>query len=1109
MEVTGNTSARLRLRPDRIDRHSRLTAEATGILLRGERQRSDERRRVQPELLDPSEPAPREDLAGDRIELADVLVAKPQHAKRSLRGVIDHLGATQVGQIECGVELRIAQYVGNLRRSRRKLVHRFESHIVSLAETRHRPGTSQRHPVYAAPPMTEDIQCALDAFGPRSWTRPELTGYGRLPMTTYLPRPDVVALDGGWSFRYCERPEHVGPETINGSTDGWATVEVPGCWTMQGFGAPQYTNVQMPFAGPPPAVPETNPTGVYRRTVRVPAAWSGQRIVLHVAGAESVLYVHVNGEPVGMGKDSRLPHEFDVTERVVPGTDVELALTVVRWSDATYLEDQDHWYHSGLHRSVFLYATPSVYIDDLHTTADYDPETGDGALEVRVAVEALTLPPKGWKAVATIADHRVEADVYFEHANWVVNFLRFEGRGARLAFTLPGVAPWTAETPSLHNLTVTLVSDQAIEVDQVTLAIGFRRVEVRGCELLVNGRPVLIKGVNRHDHDARRGKAVTHESIETDVVLMKQHNINAIRTSHYPNDAYFYDVCDRLGMYVLDEANIEAHAYLRSLSKNPMWTSAMMERVTRVARRDKNHPAIIMWSLGNESGASAAHVAAAAWLRAWDPTRPVHYEGGLGEDLIATGEHDVAASLARERPETDVIAPMYPEVADLVDYATRFVPTRPLIMCEYIHAMGNSCGGLVDYWDAIRAHDGLQGGFVWDWVDQALVQQLPDGTERLAYGGDFGDEPNDGAFVCDGLVAADRTPHPSLLELAKVIQPVQLRAADLAHGRIQVTNEYAFVDLGWLQPTWIVHVDGIAVASGELDPLPLAPGDSAIVAIPLPELTLAAGQRSHLTLSFCTRAELPWARAGHEVACEQFELATATGASIAPDPVAPRTRSLESLEPVITLWRAPIDNETFGPGHASRWERLGVRDAGTRVHTTTHTIIDDTGGLIVTHDVEVPDDLDDIPRVGVRLRLGPGVQTIEWLGAGPQESYSDRCDGVRVGRYSTPVDEWAVPYVHPQASGNRTRVRWLRLLDGKGEPVLTIDALDDLQVSVARFTDEQIAGADHLEELPASDDCFVWIDARQRGVGSAACGPDTTAEHRIRPGTYHWSYRLR
>jgi beta-galactosidase len=713
-----------------------------------------------------------------------------------------------------------------------------------------------------------------------------------------------------------------------------------------------------------------------------------------------------------------------------------------------------------------------------------------------------------------VAGATADAPVRFEHPTHPhVNWSAFEGRGATVALTVPGVAPWSAEVPDLHDLTVTLLDAGGDVVDVVALRVGFRRVEVRGHELLVNGKPVLIKGVNRHDHDLRRGKAVTAASIEADIVLMKRHNLNAVRTSHYPNDDHLYDVCDRLGMYVVDEADIESHAYLRSLSKDPVWASAILERVMRMAQRDKDHASVIMWSLGNESGVAPAHLAAAAWLRAWDPSRPVHYESGITEDVLARIGPDLAAVLARPRAESDVIAPMYPAVEDLVAWATRSQPDRPLIMCEYAHAMGNSCGGLDRYWEAIRTHPGLQGGFVWDWVDQALVQQLDDGSERLAYGGDFGDEPNDGAFCLNGVVAADRTPHPSLLELAAVVQPVRVTAVDAGRGVLQVTNEHDFVDLSWLRPGWEVAVDGVEVAGGALEPLDVAPGGSTTVQVPVPALALAAGSVAHLTVTFRTVADLPWAPAGHAVARAQVEVARAAGASQAPGRRAAAARSLESLEPVLALWRAPIDNETFTTGHAARWERLGLRHASDAVALGTDVVPDGGGGVRVVHTVDVPDrlgdiPLDDIPRVGVRLRLGAGVDAVEWLGEGPHEGYRDRRSGTRVGRWTTPVDGWGVGYVHPQANGNRTGVRWLRFLDARGEPLLTIDELAGLDVTVARCTDEELADARHLEDLPRQDECYVWIDAAHRGVGSGAVGPDTAREHRVGPGPYRWSYRL-
>ena len=956
---------------------------------------------------------------------------------------------------------------------------------------------------------------ALDAFGPRSWALPEVTGVRRLPMSTYLARPEVQSLEGEWSFALHTRPEELTAADLSGPLAAWDTIEVPGCWTMQGFDRPQYTNTDMPFAGPPPRVPDANPTGVYRLTTTVPSTWRNRRIVLHVAGAESVLYVHVDGRPVGMGKDSRLPSEFDLTALVEPGQPFDLALTVVRWSDATYLEDQDHWYHAGLHRTVLLYATPLVHLADVRAVADYDPSTGTGHLRADVVVGVDGTGPTGWRARVTLRGATAEAEVRFEHpSNSLFNMAAFEGRGCSLRLTVPAVPPWSAEDPQLHDLVVTLLDADGREADRITLAVGFRRVEIRGHELLVNGRTILIKGVNRHDHDMRRGKAVTADSIEADVALMKRHNLNAIRTSHYPNDVHLYDVCDRLGMYVVDEANIESHAYLRSLTRGPLWTTAMVERITRMAQRDKNHPSVILWSLGNESGVSAAHVAAAAWLRAWDPTRPVHYEGGISEDAMAAAvaghEPDLPSILSRARPESDVIAPMYPPVADLVAWATSSPPTRPLIMCEYIHAMGNSCGGLVDYWDAIRTYPGLQGGFVWDWADQALMQTMPDGIERLAYGGDFGDEPNDGPFCLNGVVAADRTPHPSLLELAKVVQPVQVAAIDPAHGVLRVTNELAFLDLSWLTLSWYVEVDGQEVAHGRLEPLSILPGQSAVVRVPVPEVALQTGQRAHLTVAFRTRSDSDWAPAGHEVAWHQLEMAHSPGPSSAPGRVAASPRPLASMDPTLALLRAPIDNETFGPRHAARWDRLGLRAegaAGVELRTEAETTAD--GALSVTHSIVLPEDLEDIPRVGVRLQLGPGVVAVEWLGLGPHECYSDRLAAARVGRWTTPVDEWGVAYVHPQANGNRAGVRWLRFLDAAGDPLVTIDHLDGLDVTVARVTDEELDVASHLEDLSRRDDCYVWIDARHRGVGSGAVGPDTAPAHRVGPGPYRWSYRLR
>lgn len=936
-------------------------------------------------------------------------------------------------------------------------------------------------------------------------------------MSTPFDRAVRIELDGSWRFVLRARPEDVTASDLVGPTDSWASIDVPSSWTMQGVGDdPRYTNIQMPFPGPPPNVPADNPTGIHRRTVTVPLEWSGRRVVLHVGAAESVLYVHVDGRPIAMGKDSRLPSDIDLTEVVVPGRPFELALTVVRWSDATYLEDQDHWHHAGIHRSVALHATSPVHIADVHTVADRDPSTGDGSLDVVAHIGSTDHLPQGWTMRVDIGGQSVFAPVSVESATDVTaNWLSFPGRLAAVSIPMPSVAPWSAESPTLHRVEVSLLDPDGCVHDSVSLQVGFRRVEIVGHELLVNGRAVLIKGVNRHDHDPRRGKAVTRDAIEAELVLMKQHNINAVRTCHYPNDPHLLDLCDRLGLYVIGEANLESHAYLRSLTKDPRWGQAILERITRMALRDKNHPSIIVWSLGNESGSAPILVAAAEWLRAWDPTRPVHYESVLGEAMFAAltdGRRPRMAEIwARAGKETDLVAPMYPSIEDLVEWADRY-GDRPLIMCEYSFGMGNSCGGLADYWRAIRGHPGLQGGFVWVWRDQALVQQLPDGTERLAYGGDFDDLPNDGAFFLDGVVDANLVPRPALFELAAVVAPVRMDALDIERGGVRITNEYDFVDLTHLIPSWTLDIDGVAVGEGTLAPLTTPPGTSTRVRLPLPAVVLAAGQRAHVTLRFALADATDWAPAGHVVASQQFLVDRRDGAASAPGPAPTGPADVATLGPRLALWRALTDNErdsAMGTPKRTPWEALGLRDAHERIELHTVAVADPDGGLAVEHVVELADEFDDLPRVGVRLDLGEGVHSVEWLGDGPHEGYSDRRSSTRVGRWTTLVDDWTTPYVVPQASGNRTGVRWLRLLDADGEPVAVIDRLDGLDVTISRWTDEEIDAATHREDLPLSNRCYVWIDARHRGVGTAALGPDVAPEHRFGAGRYRWTYRIR
>ncbi|MHB1787002.1 MAG: glycoside hydrolase family 2 TIM barrel-domain containing protein, partial [Acidimicrobiales bacterium] len=571
-------------------------------------------------------------------------------------------------------------------------------------------------------------------FGQRTWVTPELTGVNRLVMRpTLIPFPDretargakregstwYRCLNGLWRFQLYDRPEAAPLDFAEADLDdsAWDEVAVPGNWTMQGYDRPHYTNVVMPFGQRPPEVPYDNPTGLYRRRVSIPRAWRGRRVVLHVGGAESVLYVFVNGKPVGMGKDSRLPNEFDVTAYIRPGRPNMVACMVVRWSDASHVEDQDQWWMAGIHRDVFLYSTDAVHLADVAARAGLEPgEDGQlnvGTLAVRATIgfEPDRPPPAGWSVRVNLEEldgvpicGEMSAPVPHDTRPYL-----FTGHVAQVDVRLPGVVPWSAEQPHLYRVLVSLISPDGATVEVVNPQVGFRRVEVRDRQLLINGAPVYIRGVNRHDHHPRKGKAVSKEDIRADLVAMKQFNFNALRCSHYPNDPSLYDLCDELGLYVIDEANIESHAWIFSLCHDPAYLAAWMDRAIRMVQRDKNHACVIAWSLGNESGYGAVHDAMAAWIRRYDPTRPIHYEGAIMWDLFAPA------------PCTDLVCPMYPSIEAIVEWsrsgparaaASGSRADRPLIMCEYSHAMGNSNGSLADYWSAIEAHDGLQGGFV-------------------------------------------------------------------------------------------------------------------------------------------------------------------------------------------------------------------------------------------------------------------------------------------------------------------------------------------------------------------------------------------------------------
>ena len=779
-------------------------------------------------------------------------------------------------------------------------------------------------------------------------------------------------LDGTWDFALRDRPESVSDADLfdDGGDATWLPFEVPGCWTMHPDvdDHPHYTNVRMPFDLEPPEVPAANPTGVHRRTFTLPNGWRHRHTVLHVGGAESCLYVFCNGEPVGMGKDSRLPQEFDLTPHLRAGENV-LALVVVRWSDGSWLEDQDHWWMAGLHREVFLYSTAEAHLADVAVAAELDDDLSTGLLQVDVRVGGVL--EAGWRLEASLLDESgapllrqpLSADVaVFDRSDPVAETISaYLHRGTtRLRQRFDDVVPWSSENPVLHTLVLSLLSPDGAVVEVTSVRTGFRRVEVIDRELLLNGYPVLIHGVNRHDHDPDRGKAVTEVGMWDDVVLMKQHNVNAVRTAHYPNDPRFLDACDELGLWVVDEANVESHARLASLSLDPRFSAAILDRIMRTVIRDRNHPSIFAFSLGNESGDGPVFDAAAAWIRRIDPDRVVHYEGACHRAFAGTddpGDPGVA---------TDLVCPMYPSIEAIRAWAERTADSeeqRPLIMCEFSHAMGNSNGSLADYWAVIETTDGLQGGFIWDWADQGLRAVDATGAEHWAYGGHFGDEPNDATFCCNGLVWPDRTPKPALLEYAYLTAPVRFRASDLKRGRVVVVNMQDWRDVAWLGGEWDVRVDGEVVGSGTFELPELPGGFEATVEIDLLTVDVPPGAEAHLDLRCVVTEEQPWADVGHRVAWQQFDLPEAKqqraavssrpaevdrveldGATAVAGDVVVRWdaeaaalvdvrlggRSLLASPVTASLWRAPTENDgrrldaTTVQGALQGWLALGL-----------------------------------------------------------------------------------------------------------------------------------------------------------------------------------------
>jgi beta-galactosidase/evolved beta-galactosidase subunit alpha len=960
---------------------------------------------------------------------------------------------------------------------------------------------------------------------------------------------DALTLDGDWEFRHWqgEAPDD-GWQHPDADRSAFGSLALPASWSVQGYGIPIYTNVQYPFdrsAYPDVAIADEG--GDHVRTVVVPSEWNGDRVVLRIGAAESAVDVFVDGTHIGYSTDSRLPAEFDLTDLAVPGEPLTIALRVHRWSASSWLEDQDMWWMAGVHRSVVLYRRPRAHLADVGvTTASIDDH---GLAVVTVDVAASPSPDAAAGSLVAVVD------IEGQRATVTLDRPVADGRpgsvSGSVGVEVPNAPTWTAETPNLVTVRVELFetgTESGEPLDTAVVSTGIRTVSISSGRLLVNGVPVTIRGVNRHDHYPEGGRVVDEELLAEDIRLMKAHNFNAIRTAHYPHDERLYELCDRAGLYVVDEANLECHGLVRDLvserlaaqlapspTDEAQFTEQFVQRGVRMVARDRNHPSVIVWSLGNEAGWGDNHRAMAAAIRTIDTSRPIAYHP------------------AETDPVVDVLGPMYPSVGDLRAMAQRS-DERPIVMCEYSHAMGNSNGGAADYDDAVEAEPRLAGGYVWDWVDQGLPLTDDHGVTYWAYGGDFGDQPNDANFNCNGLVDADRTPHPALAHFGWVHRPVVTSLIVGDGSRLRVRNRWSFLDTGHLRARWTLSDHGTVLADGPLGIAAVGPGDDTVVTLTLPATGASEGERRLLVEWFDP--------GGHRVAHDDLALAAGRPASpgrstenagvvtatVADErttvvvgdrvvvldelgvPQSFRTGGVEWIRPGgrLGITRALTDNDRalFGPEQAA----IRLRDAGLLrteptpvgavVHHHEHGVVvvdcTSTHGTaphrLTVHvrwmfspDGEIACDVvtdaqPSVPpllRLGLELPLADAEPTLRWFGPGPLETYPDRVGGQVVGHWSHGVDGANFAYARPQETGNHTAVRWAAIVAADRALVAVGDPQFD--TALRSFADHDIRRQRHPHEVPRSPYAWWRLDAAHSGLGTGSCGPGVAERHRVHP----------
>lgn len=984
-----------------------------------------------------------------------------------------------------------------------------------------------------------------------------------------------LSLNGLWKFHWVRDPADKpdGFEQLDYNDKEWVDFPVPGNWEVHGYGYPIYLDEKYPFTTTWPKVPENyNPVGSYRRSFNIPSNWEGQGIHLYFGAVKSALYVWVNGEFVGFSQGSKTPAEFDVTKYIQTDENT-IALQIYRWSDASYIESQDMLRLSGIEREVYVYARPKTNIREFFAQGGLDEAYQDGEFNTKVSIVNQEDKTQEVQVELKLYDLQEGYQLIYEEKKGL-ELAATEDKTLSFYKNIPAVRQWSAEAPNLYHLEITLSTSEGKVLEVITDKIGFRTVEIKGGQLLVNGKAIYIRGVNRHETHPLTGHVIDKATMIKDIQLMKQHNINAVRSSHYPNHPTWYDLCDLYGLYVIGEANIESHPLANSdntqIGNEMSWLPAHLDRTQRMFQRDKNHPSIIIWSLGNEAGHGKVFETTYQWLKDNDPTRPVQYEP------------------AEEEGYTDIFCPMYPRIEKLVNYA-KSSPNRPAIMIEYCHAMGNSVGNLQDYWDAIETYPALQGGFIWDWVDQALEYTNDQGVKYLAYGHDYHpDLPTDGNFLNNGLVNPFREPHPHLYEVKKVYEPIKFKAIDLASQTFELFNKQFFKNTSDLNIHWSLREDGQEVASGDLGVISVAPQERKPFNLDLNGVKMTTHKEYFLKISAFSNKELPLLPMGHEVAWEHFQLS-------APSSEMPKQRianeaglqvkaldqtiqvigdqfqlevdkqtggikhytykgkSLLRSAPSPNFWRPPTDND-LGNGMqewAAIWKTTSEKAIGELQLPIAHTkekivlevlypLSEIQGGQVKVSYTISPDgriqvdyllsgvsrDLPKIPRIGLQLSMPAEFRFMEWYGRGPHETYWDRKASGEVGVWTGTVWDQIHIYSRPQETGNKTDVRWMTMKNEAGMGWKAIALSSPLSMSAWPFGMEDLGfvagekGAESASGLvPVTSkhgadlfprDFITWnIDYKQMGVGGDnSWGRLVHEEYTLPAQEYRYSFVL-